>query len=170
LSEGIEWGLHCCVVLAVLPPGETLPAARLAEYHDVPPAYLAKHLQTLARAGVVESVPGARGGYRLTRAATEITVLEVVEAIEGPAEPFVCTEIRQRGPVASSPGSSVYRAPCGIARTMRRAEAAYRDELARHTLADLVVDASRAVGHETAARFASWYGGIRRPAERTRTR
>jgi Rrf2 family protein len=163
LSEGIEWGLHCCVVLAVLPAGETLAAARLAEYHDVPPAYLAKHLQALARAGVVESVPGPRGGYRLTRPAADISVLEVVDAIEGSTESFVCTEIRQRGPVAPPINSGAFRAPCGIARAMRRAEDAYRRELAAQSLAELVVDVGRAVTAETAQRFAAWYGDIRRP-------
>ena len=60
------------------------PGARLAEYHAVPGPYLAKHLQALTRAGVLESVPGPKGGYRLARPADEITMLEVVEAIDGP--------------------------------------------------------------------------------------
>ena len=82
LSDGVEWGVHVCTVLAVLPPDAALPAPRLAEYHGVPSAYLAKHLQALARAGVLETVKGPRGGYRLARPPAEITVLEVVEAIE----------------------------------------------------------------------------------------
>ena len=45
MSDGVEWAIHCCTMLAVLPDGEALPAARLAEFHEVPPAYLAKHLQ-----------------------------------------------------------------------------------------------------------------------------
>ena len=69
LGEGVEWALHCCTVLALVPPDRTLPAARLAEFHGVPPAYLAKHLQALAQAGIVESVPGRKGGYRLVRPA-----------------------------------------------------------------------------------------------------
>ena len=73
LSDGVEWGVHVCSLLAVLPPDSALPAARLAEYHGVPSAYLAKHLQALARAGVLETVKGPRGGYRLARPATEIT-------------------------------------------------------------------------------------------------
>jgi DNA-binding IscR family transcriptional regulator len=44
LSQGVEWGLHCAALVALLPPDRTLPAARLAEYHGVPGAYLAKHL------------------------------------------------------------------------------------------------------------------------------
>ncbi len=69
LSDGVEWGVHACTLLAVLPPDRALPAAKLAEYHGVPAAYLAKHLQALARAGVLETVKGPRGGYRLARPA-----------------------------------------------------------------------------------------------------
>src|ERR1700704_2312596 len=100
LSDGVEWGVHVCVVLAALPDDAALPAARLAEYHGIPAAYLAKHLQSLSRAGIVESVPGPGGGYRLARPAEKISVLDIVQAIEGSAPAFRCTEIRRRGPAA----------------------------------------------------------------------
>ena len=100
LSDGVEWALHCCTVLALVPPDSALPAAKLAEFHGVPAAYLAKHMQALARAGIVESLPGARGGYRLSRPAADITLLDVVLAVEGTTPAFRCTEIRQRGPAA----------------------------------------------------------------------
>ena len=84
MSDGVEWGVHVCVALGRrLPADAALPAAKLAEYHGVPGAYLAKHLQALAGAGILATVKGARGGYRLARPAAEITVLEVVEAIDG---------------------------------------------------------------------------------------
>lgn len=136
ISEGVEWGVHCCTLLAVLDEGRTLPAPKLAEYHGVPPAYLAKHLQALSRAGLVESVPGPRGGYRLARAARDITALDVVEAIEGDEAAFRCSEIRQRGPAAVEP--ECYRRPCGIARVMWEAEDAWRAVLRSQTIADLV--------------------------------
>src|SRR5437879_10218288 len=100
LGQGVEWALHCCTVLAIVPADQTLPAAKLAEYHGVPAAYLAKHLQALARADVLETVKGPRGGYRLARPASEITMLEIVEAIDGEEPAFRCTEIRRRGPAA----------------------------------------------------------------------
>jgi Rrf2 family protein len=81
MSEGVEWVLHCCTVLATLPSDETLPAAKLAELHDVAPAYLAKHLQATAAAGITETVPGPRGGYRLARPPAEISILDVVQAV-----------------------------------------------------------------------------------------
>src|ERR687884_20021 len=115
LSEGVEWALHCCTVLALVPEDRTLPAARLAEFHGVPTAYLAKHLQALSRAGVIESVPG------------EVTLYDVVSAIEGTAPAFRCTEIRQRGP-AGMPARE-YRAACIITQAMHRAESAWRGGL-----------------------------------------
>ena len=69
MSDAVEWSIHCCTVLAALPEDQALPAARLAEFHDVPPAYLAKALQAMTAAGIVESRPGPRGGYRLARPA-----------------------------------------------------------------------------------------------------
>src|SRR6187399_181295 len=112
MSEGVEWAAHCAVILAALPDGAVLPAARLAEYHDLPGPYLAKSLQALAGAGIVQSTAGRTGGYRLARPAERITLLEIVTAIEGDEPMFRCTEIRRRGPV----GGAVERfSPlCGI--------------------------------------------------------
>jgi Rrf2 family protein len=139
MSDAVEWSIHCCTLLAALPEDQALPAARLAEYHDVPPAYLAKALQTLAGAGIVESRPGPLGGYRLARPPADVTLLEVVLAVDGDDTAFQCSEIRQRGPGATDePGA--YRLPCGIARAMWRAEDAWRAELAATTVADMVVD------------------------------
>ena len=137
MSEGVEWAAHCAVVLAALPDGAVLPAARLAEYHGVPGPYLAKSLQALARAGIVEATTGRRGGYRLRRPPSEVTLLDVVGAVEGDRPMFVCTEIRQRGPVRVPARS--YPAKCGIAASMARAEDAWRDQLATTTVADLLV-------------------------------
>ncbi len=136
LSEGVEWGLHCVVLLALLPPERALPAERLAEYHGLPTPYLAKHLQALSRARVLDAVPGPRGGYRLGRAATEISVLEVVEVLDGTEPAFRCTEIRRQGPTRVA--AREYRAPCSIHAVMARAEHAWRAELRATSIAELV--------------------------------
>jgi Rrf2 family protein len=154
LSDGVEWATHCCTVLALLPDGTALPAARLAEFHGVPAAYLAKHLQALARAGIVESTQGPRGGYRLSRPAAEITLLDVVTAVEGDEPAFRCTEIRQRGP-ARLP-EAAYTIPCGIARAMWRAEDAWRASLRGTSLRDLVRGLARDVQPEAAVKAAAW--------------
>lgn len=154
MSDGVEWGLHCCTVLAALPTGTTLPAAKLAEFHEVPPAYLAKHLQAMAGAGIVESLAGPHGGYRLAKPPAEISLLDVVLAVDGDDTAFRCSEIRQRGPAARP--SSSYRRPCGIARAMWRAEDAWRAELQATTIADLVIELVATVPREQLMASAQW--------------
>jgi Rrf2 family protein len=159
LGDGVEWGLHCCALLAALPPDDALPATKLAEYHGVPGAYLAKHLQALARAGIVESTPGRRGGYRLARPAHKITFLDIVEAVEGDEPAFRCTEIRQRGPVPASP--SAVRSPCAIAVTMARAEHAWRKELGTTTIADIGAALARKLDRRSIQAAGTWLAEAR---------
>lgn len=137
LSEGVEWGLHCVTVLAALPLEATLPTRALAELHGLSETYLSKHLQALTNARIIESMPGPKGGYRLARLPEEITLLEVVEAIDGREPMFRCTEIRQRGPLALTP--EAYRIPCGIHVAMARAEKAWREALRAQTIADIIM-------------------------------
>jgi Rrf2 family protein len=154
VGEGVEWALHCCAVLAAVPEGSAVAAGRLAEFHGVPPAYLAKHLQALAGAGIAATVPGRRGGYRLGRPASAITLLDIVLAVEGDAPSFRCTEIRRRGPAAGP--AAQYRLPCRITVAMRAAEEAWRAELRSHTLAELVATVLRDAHPQVLARTASW--------------
>jgi Rrf2 family protein len=135
ISEGVEWALHCASVLAALPAGATLPAKALAEFHGVSESYLLKHLKALVEAGIFESVPGPKGGYRLARPADAITFLDVTQAIEGREPAFRCTDIRCRAPLGDPP--ACFRRPCTINVTMLQAEAAWRDVLRRRTVADI---------------------------------
>jgi len=137
VGKGVEWAIHCCALLAALPAGGTLSASRLAEYHGVAQPYLAKHLQALARAGIIEAAEGRSGGYRLAKPAGRLTLLDIVEAVEGAEPAFRCTEIRRRGPFCKLPAAA-FPGPCGIAVAMSRAEDAWRRELDRQTLGDLV--------------------------------
>ncbi|MGH8967402.1 MAG: RrF2 family transcriptional regulator, partial [Actinomycetes bacterium] len=104
MSSAVEWALHACSLLVHVPPGSALQAAKLAEFHEIPPAYLAKHLQSLARAGIVTPVYGKNGGYRLASAPEEITLLAVVLAVDGDEHAFRCTEIRRGGPAGMRAG------------------------------------------------------------------
>jgi Rrf2 family protein len=160
LSDGVEWAVHCCTVLATLPPGYALPAARLAEFHGVPAAYLAKHLQALANAGVLESVPGRHGGYRLARPAAAISLLDVVEAVEGTTPAFRCTEIRRRGPAALP--AREYHAACAITTVMHEAEAAWRAVLRDRSLADLVAELARTINPKAVAKAVAWFQEVSR--------
>ena len=154
MSDGVEWGVHACTLLATLPADTALPAAKLAEYHGVPAAYLAKHLQALARAGVLETVKGPRGGYRLARPPAEITLADIVEAIDGDEPAFRCTEIRRRGPTAMP--AREYPKPCGIHAAFDRADDAWRAELRATTIADLFVGVLRDAPKAALEKGARW--------------
>lgn len=160
MSGGVEWALHCCVVLTAA--DRPVPAARLAELHDVSGSYLAKQLQALARAGLIHSVQGHAGGYTLTRPAEEITVLDVVEAVDGAAPAFRCTEIRQRGPLASPPEAC--EKPCPVHRAMTAADDAWRAALTAVTIAGLARDVTADTGPGTFATIRTWLGGPGGPA------
>jgi Rrf2 family protein len=154
LSDGVEWGLHCGVLLGFLDPTASLPTARLAEYHGVPAAYLAKHLQAMSRAGILESVQGPRGGYRLARPAAEISVLDVVEAIDGRESAFRCAEIRRRGPSARP--AREYRVPCAIHSVMNRADEAWRDQLKQVSIAGLMQEVVAGASPKGMEQSVSW--------------
>jgi Rrf2 family protein len=154
LSDGVEWGVHAAVLLGFLAPDAALPTGRIAEYHGVPAAYLAKHLQAMSRAGLLESVQGPRGGYRLARPPARISMLDVVEAIDGVEPAFRCTEIRRRGPAARP--AREYPLPCAIHVVMDDADRAWRRELEKVSVADLmtsVVDAASPKALELGGRW-----------------
>ncbi|SOE18109.1 BadM/Rrf2 family transcriptional regulator [Hoeflea halophila] len=150
LSDGIEQAIHSVTMLARLEADAVLSASSLAEFHGVSTSYLLKHLQALSKAGILATVPGPKGGYRLGRTPVAISLLDIVLAIEGPAPAFRCNEIRQRGP--NPLPERYFKAPCGINTAMLRAEQAYRAELAGVTMADLIADLARADDGGIAAR------------------
>ncbi|MBK0024883.1 SUF system Fe-S cluster assembly regulator [Stenotrophomonas sp. S48] len=84
---------YATVVLTVLAarPGDVLSATELAEFTGLEPPTVSKVLKPLAQAGLVEGLRGVRGGYRLTRAPGQITLFEVVEAMEGPLALTECS-------------------------------------------------------------------------------
>jgi Rrf2 family protein len=154
LSEGVEWTVHCCALLANLPKGTALPAKKLAVFFDIPEHYLAKHMQQMSIAGIVATKKGPGGGYRLAKPATSITLLDMVEAIDGRTSSFRCTEIRRRGPTGLTP--CAYKMPCGIARTMKNADKIWREELAKTTIADIQMMGVRETPKEQIEKTVDW--------------
>jgi Rrf2 family protein len=162
MSDGVEWSIHCATVLSRLEPSATLPGKALAEFHGVSESYLLKHLKTLTTAGILESVPGPYGGYRLARTPEKISLLDIVKAVDGPEPAFRCTEIRQRGPAAMS--AKFYRSPCAINAAMLRAESAWQAELERTTIADIGDEVMCTVDARALARAEEWTKQHQRPA------
>jgi Rrf2 family protein len=155
LAAGVEWAIHCCVVLSR--SDGPVSAHRLADFHGVSRTYLAKSLQALSRAGLVAAIEGRVGGYLLNRPAAQITVLDVVLAVDGGEPAFRCTEIRRNGPFGAK--SEQCTQMCGIARVMARAEAAWRATLAEVTIADLAEYVAGIVPEDQAAAVREWLAG-----------
>ncbi|GAA3171060.1 Rrf2 family transcriptional regulator [Nonomuraea roseoviolacea subsp. carminata] len=152
LPVSTEWVLHCATTLAQLEPGATASTAQLALYYDLPAPYLAKQLQALVKAGALAATTGPRGGFRLARAASEITLLDIVEAVDGTSPPYECREIRQRGRGALPPEDC--RRTCVLAEKMADAHAAWRASLAGVTLADVLAAIPPSAPARTRARLA----------------
>lgn len=135
MGRGVEWAIHSCVNMAWTPAGEAVNSARLAEYYKLPGAYLNKQLQALVRAGILGSVSGPRGGFHLARRPENVTILDIVLALEGPDPVFRCEGILANVPDADSEQN--YVRTCLISQTMRQAELAWRQALARQTIAGI---------------------------------
>lgn len=137
-SASVEYGLHAVLWLLSEQP-KRASSRDLAEMQGLPPAMLAKVMQKLEKGGIVRSSGGISGGYELARLASEVSVLDVVDAIEGDRRLFDCKEVR-RGCVlfGGSPPAWSVDGVCRIHAVMLRAEKRMRAELARTTLADLV--------------------------------
>ena len=150
LGDGVEQAIHSVSMLAGLSEGGVLSAAALAEFHGVSTSYLLKHLQALSGAGIVSTVPGPKGGYKLAKPTEEINLLDIVLAVEGPEPAFRCGEIRQRGP-NQLPGR-YFTKPCQISAAMLRAERVYRAELAKTSIADILVQLAADDDGDIAAR------------------
>ena len=154
LGKGVEWCTHICGMLALVPESKGLSADALADFFEVPSAYLAKQMQLLRRAGIVESVRGKGGGYRLARGVDQITLLDIVLAIEGPMPAFRCTEIRQNGPCGLKRAEC--KAPCEIASSFAEAERVYREALRAKTLAMINAEAAANGSPEHFIKVAGW--------------
>jgi Rrf2 family protein len=84
LTLGCGYALRALEYLAAQSDGGTATAHDIAEARGAPKRFLLRPLKALVAAGLLRSAPGPGGGYRLGRPAARITLLEVVEAVDGP--------------------------------------------------------------------------------------
>lgn len=84
LTKKADYGLIALRHLAAGPSGEAASAKEIAEAYGIPLPLLSKVLQQLVRGGLLISVQGTNGGYKLAREARRITALEAIRAIDGP--------------------------------------------------------------------------------------
>ncbi len=91
LSKKADYALMAMKHLAVRPDAASASAREIAEAYDIPVELMAKVLQRLARRGLLSSHQGTRGGYRLSRPSTTISVADIIQAIDGPLTVTACS-------------------------------------------------------------------------------
>ncbi len=129
LTAKSEYGLLAMIDLACREGAGPVSARAISERQAIPAKFLEQLFVALRQAGLVSAVRGARGGFALDRPAETITVLDVVEALEGPLRTTVCDGERA---AACGKGKA-----CAAAGVWERATSAVRTVFGATTLAEL---------------------------------
>jgi Rrf2 family protein len=119
-STKAEYGVRVMVELARRSGGaggHPVPLAEIAAHDGLPLAYLEHLVARLRKAGLVDSRRGSRGGYMLARPAGEITMAEVVEALEGSIAPIECISEAADGSIVCSRESGSAGSPSQVCPT-----------------------------------------------------
>ncbi len=128
LTRGGEYGIRGVLYLAHQDNGKVSMLSAIAKAQDVPPRFLAKIFQALAKAGIVKSHRGAKGGFSLARMPADVTMKDVIEAIEGPIFLNVCL---------MSPGECSRDKICPMHTVWEEAQKKMMEVLGRANFADL---------------------------------
>jgi Rrf2 family protein len=130
-TKRADYGLMAIHYIAVQEDGGAVSAKRIAEEFAIPQELLAKILQRLAKQGLITSQNGPKGGYVLARRPMDITVGQVVRALEGPINIVECLEEDSECP---------QMARCTLRRPVRKLQAAISQMLDSMSLAELAGD------------------------------
>jgi Rrf2 family protein len=129
LTRAGEYAVRCSLYLSLLGKGVLATRKDIARTMEIPEPFLGKIAQQLARAGIIEIVQGARGGYRLIKPPETLTLLEVVEAVIG--------EIVLNDCVLNP--DACYRSPtCSVHLVWQKARDQLRETLSQTRFADLM--------------------------------
>lgn len=90
LTHRGSYAIRAVLTLARADEADVVPARRIAREMDIPVRFLPQVLGDLSRAGIVEARLGRSGGYRLSRSAADISLLDIIEAAEGDARRQTC--------------------------------------------------------------------------------
>jgi Rrf2 family protein len=129
LTRAAEYAVRCMVYLAAKGPGVLASKQDIALSGDIPPHFLAKIAQELAKAGMIEIRQGAKGGFVLLREPWEVNLLEVIETIIG--------EISLNDCVAR-PGSCNAVGGCAVHRVWMQVRDQLRESLRQVTFDQLI--------------------------------
>jgi Rrf2 family transcriptional regulator, cysteine metabolism repressor len=130
LSTKSSYGLRACLTLATAE--KRLSSSQIAERDDIPKRYLEQILSALRQSGLVESTRGARGGYALSREATQISIADLVQSVEGELPPMLCSNPGLRSETCREDS------PCDCRGLCSELESSVAKVLSGTTLADIL--------------------------------
>jgi Rrf2 family protein len=128
LTKKFEYGLMAVRYIASTSNGDIATAKEISEYTGVSYELVSKVLQQLAKANILSSVQGVKGGYRLNRSAADISFTEIAEAIEEPIELIECESGSGCGAVSM----------CTIKRPLTRLQSRFKEIFDEATVAELL--------------------------------
>jgi Rrf2 family protein len=131
ITKQADYAVRALAYLAELQPGILASTSQISERQHIPPTFLAKIVSQLSVAGLLRTSRGARGGVALAKPASEISLLEVVEAIDGPIALNECT---------SDPGNCPMSDDCNIRLVWCEARADLVRRLSQTTFGQLARD------------------------------
>ena len=105
ITRQADYALRAMLYLSQLEPSQRAATSQIAEVQRIPPSFLAKIISQLSIAGLIHTSRGARGGVSLARSPEAISILEVVEAIDGPIALNECSH---------TPGSCPFGEECPL--------------------------------------------------------
>jgi Rrf2 family protein len=95
LTRGSDYGLRGMLYIARQPVGQVCLVSQVADAENLPESYLAKIFQDLARNKLLMSHRGAKGGFSLISNPQDISLLQIIEAVEGPIAIAPCLDVRE---------------------------------------------------------------------------
>lgn len=129
ITRQAEYAIRTILELANDAKGEMVTTKTISQHQEIPEVFLKKTIQLLANAGLIITHRGTNGGVRLAVSATDITIADIITAVEGKLAINVCL-------------SAAYACPnkpaCRVHDVLNRAQAAMLAELNRESIADLV--------------------------------
>jgi len=131
LNQATDYAFRTVLHLAQLPPGSVVSGQTLAVREAIPPRFLLKIMQSLTQAGLVKSFRGVSGGFGLDRDPADISLLDIIKAIEGPLAIHRCLEDRQ-----SCNKHCCHE--CPVHATLGRLQEAFTEGLRAATMASLL--------------------------------
>lgn len=127
ITRQADYAVRAVHYLSQLGPDKRAATSQIAQEQRIPPSFLAKIVSQLSVAGLLQTSRGARGGVSLARPPHEITLLEVVEAIDGPIQLNEC--------VGDNGGSCIFGESCPMRPVWCQAQAELVERLRSATFA-----------------------------------